>query len=106
MNIDTLELHDAIVQSASIDYASKRVSLMLELYESASEKQRTRVELTFDEVESMSHVADFKRLEKNRFAGNVNYWVPGDAQSPTFIYLTDGVITIASHKSPSVRKAS
>lgn len=106
MDIDTLELHDALIQSASIDYASKRVSLVLELYESASEKKRTRVELAFDEVESMSHVADFARLEKNRFAGNVNYWVPGDAQSPTFIYLTDGVMTIASRKPPSAHEVS
>jgi hypothetical protein len=104
MDTGTLELHDALIESTSIDYAGKRVSLVLALYERAADSSRTRIELSFEEVESVSHVADFNRLEQNRSAGNINYWVPGDAHSPSFIYLVDGVMTIRSSKPPQALK--
>lgn len=86
MNIDTLELHDALIHGANIDYAAKQVALSLEIYETPSSKTRTRITMIFDEVDSISHVADFNNLEKNRFAGNINSWIAGSTQSPTYIY--------------------
>jgi hypothetical protein len=104
MDIDALELHDAIVVDASIDYAAKRLTLRLDIYEEASYSHRTPIELVFNEMTSLSHVVDFDRLEANRFAGNVNYWLPGNDQAQTYIYLTDGVIAIGCRQPPVAQR--
>lgn len=104
MDIDALELHDAIVIGGSIDYPEKLLTLRLDIYEDVSNPHRTPIELVFGEVTSLSHVVDFDRLEINRFAGNVNYWVPGTGQTPTYIYLTDGMIAVGCRRPPVARR--
>jgi hypothetical protein len=47
VDIDSLELHDALIKSASIDYANRRVTLLLDAYVIEPDKNRTSFELIF-----------------------------------------------------------
>ena len=104
MNIENLELHDALIHGAEMNYSNRRISILLDTYETTSSKERVRIELIFDEVDSVSHIADFNSLKKNKFAGNVNYWIPGNTDSPTYIYFTDGVMAITSKVPPRISR--
>lgn len=77
-----------------VDFPSKRISISLEYYETAESPERTEASLEFEDVESFSQIADFVRMERNAFAGNVNYWVPEATAGTTYIYLADGCIVV------------
>lgn len=94
--IESIELHDANLRSISVDCAQKQVKLLLSVFVDITDRARKDVEICFDDVESFSSTVDLARMKKNSFAGNVNYWIVGDERSPTYIYLTDGLIAISS----------
>ena len=98
MDIDTIELHDALLQSMDIDYVAKTVKIRLEYYSNQEEKYRKLIFINFEEVSMISEISNLKQLQKNAFAGNVNYWVPKQDDGVTYIYLTDGCIAIHAHK--------
>lgn len=98
MNIEDLELHDALLNLCEIDYVNKTVSLDICFFESEIAKNRVSAKLVFRNTSSISQVADLQNMEKNAFAGNINHWIIGDRASPTFIYLNDGCLSIKADK--------
>ncbi len=89
-----VELHDAILQSLSVDFEAGVLTLRLDAYLAQADSQRQALIVTLRGVDDLTCVAEFASLATNRRAGNVNYWSPGAAGAPTFIYLNDGCIVI------------
>lgn len=97
-NLEELELHDAILKSMATDFAANTVNITLAYYAAADHTRRSDIAIRFEGVRSISQISDLDRLQKNAFAGNVNYWRVGDRETPSYIYLTDGCIAIAAEK--------
>jgi hypothetical protein len=91
--LESLELHDGLIVSMEISYTKKDLIVEVELYRSSDDRVREKRSIIFEGVRSISQIADFNSLEKNAFAGNINYWVPCQ-DGTTFIYLTDGCIVV------------
>lgn len=94
MNIKDLELHDALLTFLDIDYADKKICLQIQCYETEGAKYRSSLRMTFRNVGFVSQISDLNSMAKNAFAGNINYWVAGDRETPTYIYFTDGCLVI------------
>lgn len=92
-----VELHDALLESASINYAKKSVSLSVAYHpDPATSSKRVRASIIFSGVESMSGITDFSELANNRFAGNISHWHPAVGTGTTYIYLTGGMLSITA----------
>ncbi|SFN71961.1 hypothetical protein [Dokdonella immobilis] len=92
-----VELHDALLESASVDYAKKSVSLAVAYYpEAVSSSKRVRANIIFSGVERMSGITDFLELANNRFAGNISHWHPAVGVGTTYIYLTGGLFAVTA----------
>lgn len=94
--IDAIEMHDALLKNMRVDHPGKKVTIDFDFYQSTDDRARSPLSITFDAVESLSHIADLKRMQANAFAGNVNYWVPSSGPGTTYIYLVDGCIAITA----------
>ena len=92
-----VELHDAAIESASIDYARKTVSLLVAYYPNAvTSSKRVPAKITFSGVERMSGITDFSELANNRTAGNISYWHPAIGAGTTYIYLSGGLFSVTA----------
>lgn len=89
-----IELHDALIKDLKIDFKENEALLLVEFYKTESDKARTPIEIKFEGVRFLSGMCDFPALKKNAFAGNINYWTPGET---TYFYLTDGCISIVAN---------
>jgi hypothetical protein len=98
VNVDDIELHDALLKKIDTDFVAKTVKIAFEYYVSHEDSKRTTISIVFDGVESISQISDLNRLQKNAFGGNVNYWRPNGSGGATYIYLTDGCILITAEK--------
>lgn len=96
-DLEKVELHDALLQSMRIDYPNKTVLVEVEFYPDVKSSERKQASILFEEVESVSQMADIERLRSHAFAGNINYWVPA-REGTTFIYLSDGCIAVRAGK--------
>lgn len=98
VDMNEIELHDALLKSMNVDYVSRVATVAVDFYRESNSRVRDRATIRFDGVESISQICDFDFLQKNSFAGNINYWSPAKGKGITFIYLTDGCIAIAAIK--------
>jgi hypothetical protein len=94
--LDSIELHDALVERINIDFLAASVTIYIAYYPSVEGEQRVRAKLIFEGVEAISQIADLTRLRKNAVAGNINCWRPSDAGGATYIYLVDGCIAVTA----------
>ena len=94
--LDNIELHDAVVESVNIDFLAASITMRIAYYPNAESRQRSEAQLTFENVDSVSQIADLARLRQNRSAGNINYWRPSNADGVTYIYLVDGCIAVTA----------
>ncbi|MBY0445120.1 MAG: hypothetical protein K2Q15_07930, partial [Burkholderiales bacterium] len=92
--INELELHDAIIKSTHINYEAKVVEIKMVAYVNSNDASRCPLLMTFSDVESFHEISNFRSLDKNSFAGNVNYWIPAFDKNTTYIYLSDGCLAI------------
>lgn len=93
MELEKIELHDALLNEVIVDVIKKSVKICVDLYAESGASVRTKSIVEFTDVESISQMMNIERINKNAFAGNINYWIP-EAGSTTYIYLTDGCIEI------------
>ncbi len=91
-----IELHDAVIESLNVNFSAASVTMLIAYYASPENQQRIRAKLSFENVKSISQIADFARLRDNAGAGNINYWRPGDTGNATYIYLVDGCIVVTA----------
>ena len=94
--LDSIELHDARIESVKVDFPTKSVTIQIAYYPNEERRQREQATVNFEDVDSISQIADFLRLQDNYTAGNVNYWRPIDGPGVTYIYLVDGCIAISA----------
>lgn len=92
--LEKIELHDALLKSMNVDYNLKRVTVELDFYEDSSDSHRKSASIIFEGVKSIAEICNLDRLQDNARAGNVNYWVPGQADDTTYVYLVDGCLAI------------
>ena len=104
MRLRNINLHDAQISGARIDYSKRTVAFELAFYKSEQAPRRTRAVLRFDGVSALSHIADFARLADNFKFGHVQYWVPESGRGTTFIYLMDGAISITAKRARMIVK--
>ncbi|WP_157778542.1 hypothetical protein [Massilia violaceinigra] len=97
-DVDEIELHDALLKSMETDFLAKTVKITVGYYANPDDSKRKEIVIVFEGVESISQISDLDQLQKNAFAGNVNYWRPNDGGMATYIYLTDGCIAITAKK--------
>ena len=95
MDLEKIELHDALLHRMHIDYAAKIVRIDLQFYLTPESSKREMASLIFSKVDSVSHISDLIRHEDNAIAGNINYWIP-QQEGLTYIYLVDGCIAIGA----------
>lgn len=92
-----VELHDATVDSAQIDFAKRAVSLFVSYYPDPVESaKRVPARITFAGVETLNGSTDLMELASHRRAGNIVYWNPASGTGTTYIYLTGGLIAVAA----------
>lgn len=93
-----VELHDALLKSTTIDYVAKTLTIGIEFYQDAfKDPKRKSAFIVFDGVTSFSQTSNFDHLQMNAAAGNVTYWKP-DLEGVTYIYLSEGCISIEAEK--------
>ena len=97
-HLDDIELHDALIHRAEIDYPKQTIRVEIEFYPSPQAPKRKRGVIAFDGVRSISHTADLVHIKRNAFAGTINYWAPAKKDGVTFIYLVNGVISVTAKK--------
>ena len=96
MNINDVDLHDALLKNMVVDYKNKTVSIFIDYYKSENDKERIATEIRFMDVEMLTQVSDTIEMERNAFAGNISYWIPSQNSGTTYIYLSQGCISIKS----------
>jgi hypothetical protein len=97
MDLDSIELHDAILEGFSIQYGKKTAVINLAYYQDpVNSKERTPAEILFSGIERINEVSDLQHLEQNRSAGNIVYWYPANGKGTTYIYLVSGVIAVTA----------
>lgn len=96
MNLDEIELHDALINKINIDFVTGVVMIDVSYYETSEACIRRPALIKFNGAKLISNLCDFQRLQRNAGAGNVNYWVPNNLGGVTYIYLVDGCIGILS----------
>lgn len=95
LDIDSIELHDALLVGISSDFVAKTVTINFAYYAPENAGSREPLTLRFEGVESVANIIDFEKLRKNAFAGNVNYWIP-EVNGTSHIYLSDGYIAVTA----------
>jgi len=98
MDLESIELHDALLKKMDVDYVKNVVVVALEFYEDVDAPCRKTALITFEGVESISKICSLERMNQNAGAGNVNYWVPSQPGGTTFIYLVDGCISLTAQR--------
>lgn len=93
MDIQKLELHDAIISNIEVNLGS--ISVLLKCYLHEGSDKRIDLRINFSGVRSCGVSMDHVSLENNARSGNVNYWIPKN-NGTTYIYLMDGCINIDS----------
>jgi len=96
INIEEIELHDALLKSVSCDCVAATVQIALEFYE-LNASVRRGLTLLFSGVDAFTQMLSMERMKINSFAGTVNYWIP-EQNGTTYIYLSDGCIMIAAER--------
>jgi hypothetical protein len=95
--LETIELHDALIENINIDFPAASVTIDIAYYPDADSRQRAKAKLVFENVESISQIADLARLRQNAAAGNINYWRPSEVVGgATYIYLVDGCVVVTA----------
>lgn len=89
-----LDLHDANIKSASIDFANQTITLVFDMSRAWQYRSEHDLVMIFSNVASLADLCDFEGLGRHAFAGNVSYWSPGNSTRPTFIHLAAGTICI------------
>jgi hypothetical protein len=102
-SLDSIELHDALIKSLSVDFESEVVRVEIEFYPDSETAQRVSAVLVFEGVTSVSNILDLARTRSGRIAGNVNYWVPNEVGT-TYLYLVDGCVAVTAKAVRFVRK--
>jgi hypothetical protein len=97
MNINEVDLHDALLKNMVVDYKDKTISIFVDYYKSENDKERITAEIRFKGVEMLSQVSDTVEMERNAFAGNISYWIPSQGSGTTYIYLSQGFISVKSN---------
>jgi hypothetical protein len=93
MKLDDIELHDGLITGLQIDVIGKSVKIFIDFYPTIKASTREKIIMEFSDVESISQLMNISKINRNRSAGNINYWIP-DEGSTTYIYLIDGCIEI------------
>jgi len=96
MNLNDVDLHDALLKNMVVNYKEKNINIIVEYYKSENDKERNTAEIKFKDVELLTQVIDIHEMEINAFAGNISYWIPSQGYGTTYIYLTQGCISIKS----------
>ncbi len=95
-DLNSVELHDALLISISINYAEKTMTISVECYQDAvHDRGRQPARIIFEGVYSISHTVDLDALQDNASVGNIEYWAPHPGGT-TYIYLVDGSIAVCA----------
>jgi hypothetical protein len=96
MNLEDIELHDAVIDSVNTNYRKQTVSVAVRYYPDQKDKKRVSAKVVFSGVERLSEVSDFRALSENKTFGNISYWHPADGEGTTYFYLTEGIVAITA----------
>lgn len=94
MTPQNVDLHDALLNRASLDVVNNALELEISFYASDQANERTPARFKFQNVQSIQSLCDLASMAKNKFAGNINCWHIGDDGTPTYIYLNEGCLII------------
>jgi len=97
MDLDQIELHDAIIIKTIISYPQKIVAIELEYYTNGNNSEsRVKGRILFSGVSQYSEISNLDKIQSHAIAGNVSYWVPAEGKGTTYIYLARGFLSITA----------
>jgi hypothetical protein len=98
--------HDALIESIAINALENSVSVRLLAYPNEKSKERTPIEVTFLDVETITSNANLDSLSGNASAGNVNHWHLAVGPGTSFFYLVEGYIAVTARKALKLEERS
>lgn len=96
MDLDEIELHDALLINAFVDYEAQAMTITVKYYKGQESKDRTAAKIIFEGVSALNHIGNLDEIARNAFAGHIVYWLPASNGGETYIHLAGGFIGIAS----------
>ena len=94
MNLDSIELHDALIKKLEVDFVGQKVNIECDYYESQNDSKRKTILITFNQVENIANVLNIKEIFNSTWAGNISYWSPAKSHATTYINFVSGCISI------------
>lgn len=94
MNIDSIDLHDAVIKNVAMDFSRREIVIGIDYYQAPDASVRRPGYIVFLGVNAVSQNIDFLRLSSQEWAGNITYWVPSVGRGVTYIYLSDGFVSV------------
>ncbi|WP_150115708.1 hypothetical protein ACDI35_06195 [Xanthomonas axonopodis pv. cajani] len=95
-NPATLDLHDAIIESISLDFSTRTLKIYTNHYQSRKSSKRSKLIISFYKVANYSCLSDLESILDNSKSGNINSWSPAKGKGTTYIYLVEGCIQVAA----------
>lgn len=96
MDLDQIELHDALLVNAFVDYEARAMTITVKYYKKEGSADRTTAKIIFEGVSALNQISNLDAIAGNTFAGHIVYWTPARNGGATYIYLADGCIAITS----------
>ncbi|WP_134188065.1 hypothetical protein [Methylosinus sp. sav-2] len=94
--MEAIELHDALLKKIEIDIMSSTVVIYIEYYHYAINNSRIPARITLSGVSSITGLLNLHSINKNSWAGNINYFAQASSDSPFYLYLVEGCIAICA----------
>jgi hypothetical protein len=94
--MEAIELHDALLKKIEIDVISSTTVIYIEYYRDGINNKRIPATITLSGVSSITGLLNLHSINKNSWAGNINYFVPLSGDSPFYLYLVEGCIAICA----------
>lgn len=97
-NPSTLDLHDATIESISLDFRTRTLTIYTNHYQSSESSKKEKLVINFYKVTSYSCLSDLESILDNSKSGNINSWSPATGKGTTYIYLVEGCIQVAADR--------
>ena len=94
MNLDSIELHDALIKKLEVDFVGQKVNIECDYYESQNDSKRKTILITFNQVENIASILNIKEIFNSSWAGHIAYWSPMELHGTTYINFVSGCLSV------------
>ena len=91
--IEDLDLHDALIESADINFASGSILIKATAYKDRPSTQRSPLSIHITGAKSIVISADLMTIRDNGRSGNINHFVIDHDRNVAHMYFVDGILS-------------